>query len=65
MLEFYYEFVDKYLDRRGFELIQRDTDSLYTVISGKSIDEIVRPELREEYDHGRKAMFLSTSKYYD
>ena len=29
MREFYYDFVDKFCDRRDFEVIQMDTDSLY------------------------------------
>ena len=29
MLQFYYDFLDKYIDRRDFELIQMDTDSMY------------------------------------
>ena len=29
MLQFYYEFLDHYIDRRDFELIQMDTDSMY------------------------------------
>ena len=45
MLEFYYDFLDKYFDRSDFELIQMDTDSNYIVISGDSLEEIVRPEL--------------------
>ena len=57
--------MDKYLDQRDFELIQMDTDFMYKAISGNSIDKIVRPKLREEYDHGGKAKFLSTSEYYD
>ena len=65
MLEFYYDFLDKYIDRIDFELIQMDSDSMYMALSSKSIDDIVRPELREEYDNGGKAEFLSTSKYHD
>ena len=65
MLEFYYDFLDKYIDRIDFELIQMDTDSMYMALSSKSIDDIIRPELREEYDNGGKAEFLSTSKYHD
>ena len=57
--------MDRYLDRTEFELIQMDTDSLYIAISGASINDIVRPKLRKEYDNGRKTEFLSTSKYYD
>ena len=64
ILEFYYDFLDKYLDWHDFEWIQMDTDSMYMAISGE-FDEIVRPELREEYDHGGKAKFLSMSKYHD
>ena len=65
MLEFYYDFLDKYIDRRDFELIQMDTDSMYMAIWGSEIDEIVKPNLREEYHNGRKAEFRSTSKYHD
>ena len=64
-LEFYYDFLDKYLDESDFELIQMDTVSVYMTILGKSISEIVRLELREEYDNGGKTKFLSTSKYHD
>ena len=46
MLEFYYDFVDKYVDRRDFELIQMDTDSNYMAISGERLEDIVRPELK-------------------
>ena len=65
IVEFYYHLVDKYLDQRDFKLIQIDTDSVYMAISGTSIHEIVRPELREEYNNGGKAEFLLTSKYHD
>ena len=53
------------MDQRDFKLIQIGTDSLYIAILGISIDKIVRPELREEYDNGGKAEFLSTLKYHD
>ena len=65
MLEFYYNFLDYYFDRRGFELLQMDTDSLYIAWSGKNIDDLAKPELREEYHNGGKAKFLSMSKYHD
>ena len=65
MLQFYYDFLDVYLDRKDFELIQMDTDSLYMALSGSSIDELVKPELREQYHSYGKAEFLSTSKYHD
>ena len=46
MLEYYYDFLEKYLDRRDFELIQKDTDSLYM---GKKLEDNIRPELKEEF----------------
>ena len=54
MLEFYYDFVDKYVDRRDFELIQMDTDSNYMAISGEKLEDIIRPELREEFEATKK-----------
>ena len=64
-MKFYYDFVDKYLDRRDFELIHMGTDSLYMVILCKLIDEIVRPELLEKYNNCRNVKFLSASKYHN
>ena len=54
MLEFYYDFLDRYLDRKDFELIQMDTDSNYLAISGKSLEEIVKPELKAEFEEEKK-----------
>ena len=54
MLEFYYDFLDRYLDRKDFELIQMDTDSNYLAISGKSLEDIVKPEMREEFEKEKK-----------
>jgi hypothetical protein len=65
MLEFYYDFLDKYVDRRDFELIQMDTDSMYMALSAKELDDLIKPELKDEYFDSGKAKFLSTSKYHD
>ena len=54
MLEFYYDFLDRYFDRKDFELIQMDTDSNYMAISGKKLEDIVKPELREEFEKEKK-----------
>ena len=45
MLEFYYDFLDKYFSRQDFELCYMDTDSFCLVISGDSLDEIVNRQL--------------------
>ena len=54
MLEFYYDFLDRYVDRRDFELIQMDTDSNYMAISAYKLEGIVHPELRAEFEATKK-----------
>ena len=49
MLEFYYDFLDKFCDKRDFELIQMDTDSFYMALSANDFDEIIKPEMKELY----------------
>ena len=62
MLEFYYDFVDKFCDRRDFEVIQMDTDSLYMALTDEDFDEIIRPELKELYKD-EKPKWLVTDEY--
>ena len=62
MIEFYYDFLDKYLDRKDFELIQMDTDSLYMAMSGERLEDIVRPELKAEFE-AEKNQWLSWDKW--
>ena len=62
MLEFYYDFLDKFCDRRDFELIQMDTDSLYMALSANDFDEIIKPEMKELYKEEKKN-WLVTDEY--
>ena len=62
MLEFYYDFVDKFCDRRDFEAIQMDTDSLYMAMSKDDFDSAIRPELKELYTSEKKK-WLVTDEY--
>ena len=57
MLEFYYHFIDRYLDRANFEYLEMDTDSAYIALAGSSIDELVKPELRKEYTANKHKWF--------
>ena len=50
MLQFYYEFIDKYIDRSDFELLEMDTDSNYFAFSEDNIDKLIKPHMREEYE---------------
>ena len=62
MLEFYYDFLDRYFDRKDFELIQMDTDSNYMAISAKKLEEIVKPELQTEFE-AKKQEWLTWDKW--
>ena len=54
MLEFYYDFLDKFCDRRDFELIQMDTDSFYMALSAEDFDDIIKPEMKELYKEEKR-----------
>ena len=53
MLEFYYDFIDFYIDRSDFQYCLMDTDSAYLAISGDSLDDIVKPELKEAFQQNK------------
>ena len=49
MLEFTYDFIDRFISRLDYQLCEMDTDSLYMAISGDCIDALVKPHLRQMY----------------
>lgn len=49
MLQFYYDFLDQYIDRSDFEFMEMDTDSAYFAISVHSLDDIIKSEFRDKY----------------
>ena len=49
MLEFHYQLIDKYIDRSNYQLCEMDTDSYYMVLSTTTLEEAVRPELRQQF----------------
>ena len=54
MLQFYYEFLDFYLDRRDFELIQMNTDSMYFALSREKLEDAVRPGYETQFEEEKK-----------
>ncbi|XP_067939088.1 uncharacterized protein [Watersipora subatra] len=48
MLEFYYDFMDRYFDRKDFQYVAMDTDSAYMALSAP-MDNIVRKEIADIY----------------
>ena len=62
MLELYYDFLDKYFSRQCFELCYMDTDLFCQAMSGDSLDDIVRPEIRQAHEADKKNR-LATDKF--
>ena len=49
MLEFYFDFLDVFVDRRHFQLCEMDTDSYYMALAARTLDEVVKPEKRRQF----------------
>ena len=56
MIEFW-EFLNIHLDNEKYQLMEMDTDSLYVAFAEDSIDDCVKPEMRER-ELERKEMGL-------
>ena len=69
MLQSYYDFLDKCLDRGDFQMCEVDTDSAYIAISGDSVESLVKPALRDEFQQDKCNWFPRTDtpehKAYD
>ena len=46
MLQFYYDFINRYVERPLFQYCEMDTDSAYLVLADESVDDRVTPALR-------------------
>ena len=49
LLSFTYDEIDRLVDRSDYMLLETDTDSLYLALSKPTLDEVVKPHLKEEY----------------
>ena len=58
MLQFYYDFMDKFCDRSDFEYLEMDTDSAYMAISGECLEDIIKPETKDEYERVKNQWFV-------
>ena len=59
ILEFYYDFLDYYLYREDFEVLEIDTDSTYLRISAENLEDLIKPELREEFERNKHNWFVT------
>ena len=68
MLEFYYDCVDKYIDRSDFQYMYMDTDSAYMGITD-DFEKLIKPELKDEFELDKHNWFPRTdtkeNKDYD
>jgi hypothetical protein len=51
MLEFYYDLMDIYFDRKNWEMIMTDTDSAYFGFTSDNLHDLVKLEKKEEFNH--------------
>ena len=49
MLEFYYDFLDFYINRQDFECCEMDTDSLYYALSSSNLENVIKPEKKKKF----------------
>jgi len=49
MLEFYYDFLDHFIDLRDFEALEIDTDSLYFALSAPNLEVVIKPEKKKKF----------------
>ena len=49
ILEFYYDFLLKFIDPSDFQMCEMDTDSAYLAISGKNLDDVIKPDMKHQY----------------
>ena len=59
MLEFYYDFLDCYLHREDFEILEMDTDSNSLGITAENLEDLIKPELREEFERNKHHWFVT------
>ena len=50
MLEFYYDFLDYYLSHEDFQILEMDTDRNYLGITAESMEDLIKPELKGQFE---------------
>ena len=59
MSKFYYDCLDKFIDRSDFQMIEMDTDSNYMALTGEFRD-LIKPEMREVFEAEKHLWFPRT-----
>ena len=59
MLEFYYDFLDYYLSREDFQILEIDTDSSYFGITAENVEDLIKPKLKEQFEREKHNWFVT------
>ena len=59
MLKLYYSFLDYYLPREDFGMVEMDTHSNYLGISAENVEDLIKPKLREEFELEKHNWFVT------
>jgi hypothetical protein len=60
MLQLTYDCIDKYIDRSDYQKCNKDTDSDYSAFAGESIEELIKPHMREKWERDKHNWFPRT-----
>ncbi|XP_063687079.1 uncharacterized protein LOC134820563 [Bolinopsis microptera] len=60
MLSFYFDVLVSYIPRPYFSLCEMDTDSLYMALAADTLDELIKPELRQDWTQIKLQWFPRT-----
>jgi len=56
--QFFWDVLDRYIDRNDYQIFQMDTDSLYFGLSEQCFEDCVKPDLFDEYERRKGDIFV-------
>ena len=56
MLQFYHDFINYELLYKEFHMLEMDTDSDYLGITVKEAEDLIEPELKEQFEYAKKGL---------
>ena len=59
MLQFYYDFMDKYLNQSSYKINEADTDSLYLSLAGNSVEALISQEKIQAFEAEKHLWFVT------
>ncbi|XP_066265252.1 uncharacterized protein [Branchiostoma lanceolatum] len=60
MLQFYYDFMLKFVDVSDFQYCEMDTDSAYIAISADRLEDVIKPHMRNRFENEKHLWFPRT-----